>query len=180
MQLDACVDQGRGRPRRRPRPRERAIIGHIDGDGPSPPLAAYALRESALRYNAKVFACPFGLFGKSYAYYEKDLYPYRTINGGCGRAANRLQWLGFKFYSGTQHQRASRYDQQVGRYSRLVWEYQLHAGRHTFARLLLCTYRVGNGIGPACHQGCRAVFARQNRRRRVPATLARLHGKIYP
>jgi hypothetical protein len=77
------------------------------------------------------FACPFWPFGKSYAYYEKAIHPYRTI-GPHGRRAGRLQSVVRQYDDsfnqrgsrGSRHQRAS---SQVGHFFQTIWE--CHSGR---------------------------------------------------
>jgi hypothetical protein len=50
---------------------------------------------------------PFWRVGKSYAYYEKDIYPYRTLGAGVGNVVDGLQSV-FGHVDSTDHRQQQR------------------------------------------------------------------------
>jgi hypothetical protein len=74
-------------------------------------------------------------FVKSYAYYEKDIYPYRTNGLGDGHAVDRMQqrgsssscsWRGIQRACGAYD---TAVNEQVSLRPKRIWECRLQAGQ---------------------------------------------------
>jgi len=78
------------------------------------------------------FTCPFWRFGKSYAYYETDIYAYRTTGLGVGSDIDRLQPVRYLHHSTRYYKRAGNalYEQV----------------RHCFKENLGMSFHAGYGV----------------------------------